>query len=121
MAALSALSLEEPGVRFTLSCKLLFATLLVDEVFFIFDPVTGLLPKPLLLLPLAFGIENGASGEWQMPWHQGASIARPSNIATGRRYSGINVVALCRHNGQRHCTPLRLSLRQRPEPYPERS
>lgn len=39
-------------------------------------------------------IENGASGDWQMPWHQGASITRPSNVATGRRYSGINIVAL---------------------------
>jgi antirestriction protein ArdC len=29
-----------------------------------------------------------------MPWHQGAAIARPTNIETGRRYSGINVVAL---------------------------
>lgn len=39
-------------------------------------------------------IENGAAGDWQMPWHQGAAIARPLNVETGRRYSGINVLAL---------------------------
>jgi antirestriction protein ArdC len=39
-------------------------------------------------------IENGAAKLWQMPWHQGAAIARPANVETGRRYSGINIVAL---------------------------
>lgn len=39
-------------------------------------------------------IENGVAKDWQMPWHQGAAIARPTNIETGRRYSGINIVAL---------------------------
>jgi len=39
-------------------------------------------------------IENGAAKDWQMPWHQGAAIARPTNIETRRRYSGINIVAL---------------------------
>jgi len=39
-------------------------------------------------------IENGGAKDWQMPWHQGAAIARPTNIETGRRYSGINIVAL---------------------------
>ena len=39
-------------------------------------------------------IENGAAKDWKMPWHQGAAIARPTNVETGRRYSGINIVAL---------------------------
>lgn len=39
-------------------------------------------------------IENGAAGDWQMPWYQGAAIARPLNVETGRRYSGINILAL---------------------------
>lgn len=39
-------------------------------------------------------IENGAAGDWQMPWHQGTAITRPKNIETGRFYSGINIVAL---------------------------
>lgn len=39
-------------------------------------------------------IENGAAKDWTMPWHQGAAIARPTNVETGRRYSGINIVAL---------------------------
>lgn len=39
-------------------------------------------------------IEAGA-GEWKMPWHHdGAAAARPTNIATGRRYRGINTLAL---------------------------
>ena len=25
-------------------------------------------------------IENGAAKDWQMPWHQGVAIARPSNV-----------------------------------------
>lgn len=43
---------------------------------------------------IVMAIENGQAGDWQMPWHQGASITRPSNVETGRRYSGINIVAL---------------------------
>ena len=39
-------------------------------------------------------IEHGA-GEWHAPWfHNGASAARPTNVASGRRYRGINTVAL---------------------------
>ena len=39
-------------------------------------------------------IETGA-GEWKMPWHHdGASATRPTNVATGRRYRGINTLAL---------------------------
>lgn len=39
-------------------------------------------------------IEQGA-GEWRAPWfHKGSSIARPTNIASGKRYRGINTVAL---------------------------
>lgn len=39
-------------------------------------------------------IEAGA-GEWQMPWHRsGGSLARPVNVATGKAYRGINVLAL---------------------------
>ncbi|SIR34269.1 Antirestriction protein ArdC [Rhizobium sp. RU35A] len=40
-------------------------------------------------------IEQG-TGEWRAPWfHNGASIARPTNIASGKRYRGINTLALC--------------------------
>ena len=39
-------------------------------------------------------IEAGA-GEWQMPWHRkGEGLNRPVNIASGKLYRGINVVAL---------------------------
>ncbi len=39
-------------------------------------------------------IEHGA-GEWHAPWfHNGTSAARPTNVASGRRYRGINTVAL---------------------------
>lgn len=39
-------------------------------------------------------IEAGTR-EWRMPWHHdGASPARPTNVATGRRYRGINTLAL---------------------------
>ena len=38
-------------------------------------------------------VEAGA-GAWKMPWHHdGAAITRPTNIS-GRRYRGVNVVAL---------------------------
>ena len=38
-------------------------------------------------------IEAGA-GEFQMPWHKGASAGFPKNAATGKRYHGINIAAL---------------------------
>ena len=39
-------------------------------------------------------IELGA-GAWRMPWHHdGKAITRPTNLASGRRYRGINVLAL---------------------------
>ena len=39
-------------------------------------------------------IEQGA-GEWHAPWfHDGTSAARPTNISSGKRYRGINTVAL---------------------------
>lgn len=39
-------------------------------------------------------IEQGA-GEWRAPWfHNGTSVARPTNAASGKRYRGINTVAL---------------------------
>lgn len=39
-------------------------------------------------------IEAGA-GQWRMPWHHdGTSITRPTNVASGRRYRGINTLAL---------------------------
>jgi antirestriction protein ArdC len=39
-------------------------------------------------------IEAGA-GEWHMPWHHGGgSITRPTNVASGKPYRGINTLAL---------------------------
>ena len=39
-------------------------------------------------------IENGA-GEWRAPWfHDGSDIARPTNVASGKKYRGVNVLAL---------------------------
>lgn len=39
-------------------------------------------------------IEAGA-GDWQMPWHRsGGGLNRPLNIDTGKRYQGVNIVAL---------------------------
>jgi len=39
-------------------------------------------------------IEAGTT-EWRMPWHHdGSDIARPQNIASHRRYRGVNVLAL---------------------------
>ncbi len=39
-------------------------------------------------------IEAGAGG-WRMPWHHsGAATARPTNLASGKRYRGINTLAL---------------------------
>jgi antirestriction protein ArdC len=39
-------------------------------------------------------IESGA-GSWRAPWfHNGTDIARPTNLASGKRYRGINTLAL---------------------------
>ncbi|WP_246663554.1 ArdC family protein [Phyllobacterium endophyticum] len=39
-------------------------------------------------------IEQG-TGEWRAPWfHDGTGNARPTNIASGKRYRGINTLAL---------------------------
>lgn len=39
-------------------------------------------------------IEAGA-GAWRMPWHHdGTAITRPTNLASSKRYRGINVLAL---------------------------
>lgn len=39
-------------------------------------------------------IEAGA-GDWAMPWHHdGAAVTQPQNVSAGRRYRGINVLAL---------------------------
>jgi antirestriction protein ArdC len=39
-------------------------------------------------------IESGASS-WRMPWHHnGSPITRPINLQSGKRYRGINVLAL---------------------------
>jgi antirestriction protein ArdC len=39
-------------------------------------------------------IESGV-GEFQMPWHRAhGSLMRPVNIASGKRYQGVNVVSL---------------------------
>ncbi|MDR6511587.1 antirestriction protein ArdC [Novosphingobium capsulatum] len=43
---------------------------------------------------LVAAIEAGA-GEWRMPWHHdGAAVTRPENVATARRYRGMNVLVL---------------------------
>lgn len=43
---------------------------------------------------IAAAIEAGV-GEWTMPWHhEGAALSRPPNVASGRRYRGVNVLAL---------------------------
>jgi antirestriction protein ArdC len=39
-------------------------------------------------------IEAGA-GSWRMPWHHtGADVTRPTNVASGKPYRGINTVSL---------------------------
>jgi antirestriction protein ArdC len=39
-------------------------------------------------------IEAGA-GTWRMPWHHsGAQVTRPENVASAKRYRGINTIAL---------------------------
>ena len=43
---------------------------------------------------IAAAIEAGA-GEWRMPWHHdGTAVTRPENVASRRRYRGVNVLAL---------------------------
>lgn len=40
------------------------------------------------------GIENGP-GTWRMPWHHsGADVTRPTNVASGNPYRGVNTVSL---------------------------
>src|SRR3546814_12657121 len=39
-------------------------------------------------------IEAG-TGTWRMPWHHsGADVTRPTNVASGKPYLGINTVSL---------------------------
>ncbi len=38
-------------------------------------------------------IEAGV-GEWRMPWHRGSGGRHPVNIASGKAYRGVNVLAL---------------------------
>jgi antirestriction protein ArdC len=38
-------------------------------------------------------IEDGA-GEFRLPWNRGGASGRPRNIASGKRYNGVNVLAL---------------------------
>src|SRR3546814_14532626 len=39
-------------------------------------------------------IEAG-TGTWRMPWHHsGADVTRPTNVASGKPYRGINTVSL---------------------------
>lgn len=39
-------------------------------------------------------IEAGV-GDWRMPWHHdGAAVIRPENVSSGKRYRGVNVLAL---------------------------
>ncbi|OQW60423.1 MAG: hypothetical protein A4S17_00575 [Proteobacteria bacterium HN_bin10] len=43
---------------------------------------------------IAAAIEAGA-GDWRMPWHHdGATAARPINVASAKPYRGINILAL---------------------------
>jgi antirestriction protein ArdC len=40
-------------------------------------------------------IEAGTTGEFRLPWHQGATSAtRPINVQSGKAYRGVNVLAL---------------------------
>ncbi|PWB89114.1 hypothetical protein C5688_17600 [Methylocystis sp. MitZ-2018] len=38
-------------------------------------------------------IEDGA-GEFRLPWNRGGASGRPRNIASGKHYNGVNVLAL---------------------------
>jgi len=49
-------------------------------------------------------VEVGA-GECRMPWHHdGASTARPTNVASGKRYRGINTLVLWAAAARAGCT-----------------
>src|SRR5262245_19552289 len=49
-------------------------------------------------------VEAGA-GECRMPWHHnGASTARPTNVASGKRYRGINTLVLWAAAARAGCT-----------------
>src|ERR1700693_1450734 len=49
---------------------------------------------PRITAEIVAAIESGA-GEWRIPWHHyGTSTARPTNVASAKRYRGINTVAL---------------------------
>ncbi|EJT01635.1 zincin-like metallopeptidase domain-containing protein [Rhizobium sp. CCGE 510] len=49
---------------------------------------------PRVTAEIIAAIERGA-GEWRAPWfHNGTSIARPTNLASSKRYRGINILAL---------------------------
>jgi antirestriction protein ArdC len=38
---------------------------------------------------------NAGAGTWRMPWHHcGAAVSRPTNVASGKPYRGINIVSL---------------------------
>jgi antirestriction protein ArdC len=58
-------------------------------------------------------IEAGAP-EFKMPWHRAqGSLMRPINVATGKRYQGINIVALWLAGEQRgYAAPLWATYRQ---------
>ena len=38
---------------------------------------------------------KAGTGQWRMPWHHdGTAVTRPTNVASGRRYRGVNTVVL---------------------------
>lgn len=39
-------------------------------------------------------IETQTAGEFRLPWNRAGASGRPSNVASGKRYNGINVLAL---------------------------
>jgi antirestriction protein ArdC len=39
-------------------------------------------------------IEDGIAGDFRLPWSRSGASGRPTNIASGKRYNGINVLAL---------------------------
>lgn len=58
-------------------------------------------------------IENG-TGAWRAPWfHDGTSLARPANVASGKGYRGINTLALwCAAMAGEYCDGLWGTYRQ---------
>lgn len=47
-----------------------------------------------LTAEIVAAIEAGA-GDWRMPWHHdGAAVTRPENVASTKRYRGVNILAL---------------------------